>query len=102
MSVRGAGDVTEALFGVLRVSPGRVTNLNTKIFAMIEEWRPRPVAGEHPCAWLDGVVMKRTIGRRGAQRLAVGGARRYREIPGLCEGATEGKSGWSGIRRNLV
>jgi putative transposase len=41
------------------VSPGAVSNLNKKICAKIEEWRNRPIEGEHPYLYLDGIVMKR-------------------------------------------
>ncbi len=77
VSVRRVEDITEALWGT-RVSPGTVSNLNKKIYAKIEEWRHRPIEGEHPYVFLDGIVMKRSLGGRGAQRLAAGGDRRDR------------------------
>jgi len=59
VSVRRVEDITEALWGT-RVSPGTVSNLNKKIYAEIEEWRRRPIEGDHPYLYLDGIVMKRT------------------------------------------
>ena len=59
VSVRRIEDITEALWGT-RVSPGTVSNLNKKIYAKIEEWRHRLIAGDHPYPYLDGIVMKRT------------------------------------------
>src|SRR5262249_41771227 len=41
-------------------------------------WRNRPIEGEHPNVYLDGIVLKQ-LGRRGAQRLASGCNRRERE-----------------------
>jgi putative transposase len=59
ISVRRVEDITEALWGT-RVSPATVSNLNKKIYAKIEAWRNRPIAGEHPYLYLDGIVMKRS------------------------------------------
>ncbi len=59
VSVRRVEDITEALWGT-RVSPGTVSNLNKKIYAKIDDWRHRPIEGEHPYVFLDGIVMKRT------------------------------------------
>jgi len=58
ISVRRVEDITEALWGT-RVSPSTVSNLN-KIYAKIEAWRNRPIEGEHPYLYLDGIVMKRS------------------------------------------
>ena len=59
VSVRRVEDITEALWGT-RVSPSTVSNLNKKIYAKIEAWRNRPIEGEHPYLYLDGIVMKRS------------------------------------------
>ena len=57
VSVRRVEDITEALWGT-RVSPSTVSDLNKKIYATIETWRNRPIAGEHPYLYLDGIVLK--------------------------------------------
>lgn len=105
VSVRRVEDITEALWGT-RVSPGTVSNLNKKIYAKIEEWRNRPLEGTHPYLYLDGIVMKRTwAGEVRNVSLLVASAvnsEGYREILGICEGAKEDKSGWSGFLRHLV
>jgi len=105
VSVRRVEDITEALWGT-RVSPGTVSNLNKKIYAKIEEWRNRLIEGEHPYLYLDGIVMKRTwAGEVRNVSLLVASAvnsEGYREILGICEGAKEDKSGWSGFLRHLV
>jgi transposase-like protein len=105
VSVRRVEDITEALWGT-RVSPGTVSNLNKKIYAKIEEWRHRPIEGEHPYLYLDGIVMKRTwAGEMRNVSLLVASAvnsEGYREILGICEGAKEDKSGWSAFLRHLV
>ena len=51
----------------------RCSSLNKKIYAKIEAWRNRRIEGEHPHLYLDGIVMKRSWGRRGPQRFAAGG-----------------------------
>jgi len=105
VSVRRVEDITEALWGT-RVSPRTVSNLNKKIYAKIEEWRNRPIEGEHPYLYLDGIVMKRTwAGEVRNVSLLVASAvnsEGYREILGICEGSKEDKSGWSAFLRHLV
>ncbi|NBB81194.1 MAG: IS256 family transposase [Verrucomicrobia bacterium] len=105
VSVRRVEDITEALWGT-RVSPSIVSALNKKIYAKIEEWRNRPIAGEHPYVFLDGIVMKRTWAgevRNVSLLVAIGvNTDGYREILGICEGAKEDKSGWSSFLRHLV
>jgi putative transposase len=105
VSVRRVEDITEALWGT-RVSPSTVPNLNKRIHAKIEAWRNRPIEGEHPYVFLDGIVMKRTWAgevRNASLLVAIGvNGEGFREILGICEGAKEDKSGWSAFLRHLV
>lgn len=105
VSVRRVEDITEALWGT-RVSPSTVSNLNKKIYATIEAWRNRPIEGEHPYIYLDGIVMKRTWAgevRNVSLLVAIGvNADGFREILGICEGAKEDKLGWSAFLRQLI
>src|SRR5918996_2187653 len=105
VSVRRVEDITEALWGT-RVSPSTVSNLNKKIYAKIEAWRNRPIEGEHPYVFLDGIVMKRTWAgevRNVSLLVAIGvNGEGFREILGICEGAKADKSGWSAFLRHLV
>ena len=105
ISVRRVEDITEALWGT-RVSPSTVSNLNKKIYAKIEAWRNRPIEGEHPYLYLDGIVMKRSwAGEVRNVSLLVASAvnaEGFREILGISEGAKEDKSGWSAFLRHLV
>jgi transposase-like protein len=93
-------DITEALWG-RRVSPSTVSELNKKIYATIDAWHNRPIEGEHPYAYLDGVgycpesfaahgvVFKRKAGEVRNVSLLVAIAvtsEGYREILGICEG----------------
>lgn len=104
VSVRRVEDITEALWGT-KVSPATVSNLNKKIYVTIEKWRNRPIEGLHPYVYLDGIALKRSWGgevRTVSVLVAVGvNTEGYREILGVCEGAKEDKSGWSGFLRHL-
>jgi putative transposase len=104
VSVRRVEDITEALWGS-RVSPSTVSALNKKIYKRIEKWRTRPLAGEHPYVYLDGLYLKRSWGGE-VQNVAVLVAfgvsgDGYREILGVCEGAKEDKASWLSFLRHL-
>jgi transposase-like protein len=47
VSTRRIEDITEALWGT-RVSSSTVSELNKKVYAQIEQWRQRPIAGSTP------------------------------------------------------
>ena len=105
VSVRRVEDITEALWGT-KVSPSTVSNLNKKIYAKIEAWRNAPIEGDHPYIYLDGIIMKRSWAgevRNVSLLVAIGvTSEGFREVLGICEGAKEDKSGWSGFLRHLV
>src|SRR5262245_42634978 len=92
VSVRRVEDITEALCGT-RVSPSTVSDLNKKIYATIEAWRNRPIAGGHRYVYLDGIVLKRSWAgevRNVSLLVAIGvNGEGYREILGICEGARQ-------------
>src|SRR5262247_647923 len=104
VSVRRVEDITEALWGT-RVSPSTVSELNQKIYARIHEWRNRPIAGEHPYIYLDGVWLNREFGgevRPVAVLVAIGvNADGFREILGVMEGAKEDAASWRAFLRSL-
>ena len=104
VSVRRVEDITEALWDT-RVSAGTVSDLNQKIYARIEEWRNRPIEGEHPYVYLDGIALKRSWAgevRSVSVLVAIGvNSEGYREVLGVCEGAKEDKEGWLGFLRHL-
>lgn len=104
VSVRRVEDITQALWGT-KVSPGTVSNLNKKIYARIENWRNRPIEGDYPYVYLDGIVLKRTWAgevRNVSVLVAIGvSSTGYRKILGVAEGHKEDKSGWSGFLRHL-
>jgi putative transposase len=104
VSVRRVEDITEALWGT-RVSSGTVSNLNQKIYKNIEAWRNRPIEGEYPYVFLDGMVLKRTWAgevRNVSVLAAIGvGADGYRKVLGIAEGAKEDKTGWLAFLKHL-
>jgi putative transposase len=104
VSVRRVEDITEALWGS-KVSPGTISNLNSKIYKTIETWRKRPIEGEHPYVYLDGIALKRSWGgevKNVSVLVAVGvNQEGYREILGVAEGAKEDKASWSAFLRYL-
>ncbi len=97
-------DVTVALWGT-RVSLGTISKLNQRIYGQIEEWHNRPIEGDFPYVYLDGVVLKRSWGgavKNVSVLVAIGvGDDGYRRIPGIVEGTKEDKAGWSGSLRHL-
>jgi putative transposase len=87
------------------VSPSTVSDLNKKIYGTIEVWRNRPIEGEHPYVYLDGIVLKRSWAgevRNVSLLVAIGvNESGYREILGICEGAKEDKTVWSAFLKHL-
>lgn len=104
VSVRRVEDITEALWGT-RVSPSTVSELNQKIYGHIEAWRNRPIEGEHPYVFLDGLWLKRSWGgevRNLAVLVALAvRADGQREILGVVEGAKEDTESWRSFLRHL-
>jgi len=104
VSVRRVEDITEALWGT-RVSPSTVSRLNQRIYGEIDAWRNRPIAGEHPYVYLDGIVLKRSWAgevRNVSLLVAISvNGEGYREILGVVEGAKEDKASWSSFLKQL-
>lgn len=104
VSVRRVEDITQALWGV-KVSPSTVSDLNQKIYAQIEEWRMKPIEGNHPYVYLDGLWLKRSWGgevKNVSVLVAVGvNEDGYREILGVAEGTKEDKASWRNFLRYL-
>ncbi len=106
VSVRRIEDITEALWGIpARRDPSTVSELNQKVYEQIEAWRNKPITGEHPYVYLDGICLKRSWGgevRNVSVLIAIGVASDgFREVLGICEGAKEDKEGWLNFVRQL-
>lgn len=97
VSVRRVEDITEALWGT-KVSPGTISNLNKKAYEHIETWRTRPLTGEYPYVYVDGVYLKRSWGGevQNVSILVAIGVNNdgCREILGAAEGMKEDKESW--------
>jgi putative transposase len=104
VSVRRVEDITQALWGT-RVSPGTVSELNKKVYRKIEEWRQRPIEGNHAYVYLDGLWLKRSWGGAVSNvsvLVAVGvDEKGYREVLGVAEGAKEDAESWRDFLRYL-
>ena len=61
VSVHRVEDITELLWGT-KVSSGTISHLNQKAYKHIEEWRQRPLTGEYPYVYVDGIYLKRCWG----------------------------------------
>jgi len=104
VSVRRVEDITQALWGT-RVSPGTISKLNHQVYDRIEQWRNRPLEGEYPYVYLDGIMLKRSwSGEVKNVSILVAIAvdqDGYREVLGSWEGPKEDKEGWSAFLRHL-
>ncbi len=104
VSVRRVEDITEALWGT-KVSASTVSDLNQKVYAKIEEWRNRPLEGEHPYVFVDGIYLKRSWGgevRNVAVLVAIGVNRAgFREVLGVAEGTKEDAESWRAFWKYL-
>ena len=97
VSVRRVEDITEALRGT-KVSPATISNLNKKACDHIGQWRSRPLSGDYPHVYVDGVYLKRSRGGefRNVSILVVIGVNSdgFWEIIGTAEGMKEDKESW--------
>ena len=80
------------------MSAGTVSNLNEKAYRSVEEWRGRPLSGEYPYVFIDGIYLKRSWGGSYENvsilvAIGVNGDGR-REIIGCAEGFAESKDSW--------
>ena len=104
VSVRRVEDITEALWGT-KVSPSTESELNKKIYEHIESWRNRPLDGEHPYVYLDGIWLKRSWGgqvENVSVLVAIGvDEEGYRNVLGVSEGAKEDLESWRDFLRYL-
>ena len=81
-----------------RVSSATVSKLNQSVYEHIEKWRSRPIEGEFPYVYLDGVSLKRRWGGEVGNvsvLIAIGvGTDGHRRVLGVVERAKEDKAGW--------
>ena len=82
-----------------------MSELNQKIYAQIETWQNRPIEGNHPSVFLDGLWLKRSWGgevRKVSLLVAIGvNDEGFREVLAVAEGAKEDKASWTAFLRHL-
>lgn len=104
VSLRRVEDITEALWGS-SVSPSTISNMNKKIYGNIESWRNRPIEGEHPYVYLDGIWLKKNWGgevENISVLVAIGvDGRGFRQVLGVAEGCKEDRESWLNFLRHL-
>jgi putative transposase len=104
VSVRRIEDMTEMLWGS-RVSASTISNLNQKVYVKIEEWRNRPIVGEYPYVYLDGIFLKRSWGSEVysvSVLVAIGvNSEGHRDVLGVMEGLRENKENWKAFLTHL-
>lgn len=105
VSTRKVADVTETLCGV-RKSSSAQSDLNKKLYERLKKWRERPIEGQYPYIYLDGIVVSMRLGE-GVENvsllIAIGvSAQGYREVLGVMEGYREDKASWLELLRLLV
>lgn len=97
VSTRRIEDVSEILRGA-PVSSGTVSNLNERAFASIEAWRTRPLDGDYPYLFVDGIYLKRSWGgsyENVAVLVAIGvNSSGEREVVECSEGYSESADSW--------
>ena len=80
------------------MSPGTISNLNKKAYENIEKWRNRPLKGQYPYLYVDGIFLKRCWGgeyENASVLIAIGVTEDgYREILGAAEGLKEDLESW--------
>lgn len=97
VSVSRVEDIAEALWGT-KVSFGTISNLNKKAYEHIETWRTRPLSGNYPYVYVDGVYLKRSQDgefQNVSILIAIGVSQDVcREILGAAEGMKEDYESW--------
>ena len=76
-----------------------------EFYKHIETWRNRPIEGEYPYVYLDGIVLKRRWAgeiKNVSVLVAIGVDQDgFHCVLGVQEGHKEDKSGWSGFLEHL-
>lgn len=97
ISVRRVEDITEALWEI-KVSHSTISNLNKKAYEHIEKRRTRPLSGEYPYVYVDGIYLQRSWGgeiQNVSVLVAIGVSNDgCREIIGTTEGMKDDKTSW--------
>ena len=97
VSIRRVENITEALWGT-KVPPGTISNRNKKAYEHIQTWCTRPLSGDYPYVYVDGVYLKCRWGGevQNVSLLVAISVSQYgcREILGAAEGMKEDYESW--------
>lgn len=105
ISTRRVGDIAKALAGQ-GLSAAAVSRLNGRLSERLAEWRERPLSGEYPYLYLDGIAI--TVRWGGASErvsvlVAIGvSAEGFREVLACVAGFRESEESWRGLLRHLT
>ena len=97
VSTRRVDDISRLLWGGRMLSQTLSDKLR-KVYDQIDEWRNRPLGGEYPYVFMDGVWHKRSWGgsvENVSVLVAIGvDDTGHREVIGVAEGMKEDKASW--------
>ena len=97
VSTRQVDDISRLLWGE-RMPPQTLSDKLRKVYDQIDEWRNRPLGGEYPYVFMDGVWHKRSWGgsvENVSVLVAIGvDDTGHREVIGVAEGMKEDKASW--------
>lgn len=105
VSTRRVGDIAEAL-GAEGLSASTISRLNGRLSERLAEWRERPLGGEYPYLYLDGIAI--TVRWGGASErvsvlVAIGVSDEgFREVLACTAGFRESEESWRGLLRSLT
>ena len=105
VSTRRVDDISQLLWGE-RMPPQTLADKLKKVYEDIDEWRGRPLEGEYPYVFVDGVWHKRSWGghvENVSVLVAIGiNADGHREVIAVDEGMREDSASWEQFFRGMI
>ena len=105
VSTRRVDDISQLLWGE-RMPPQTLSDKLKKVYEDIDEWRGRPLEGEYPYVFVDGVWHKRSWGghvENVSVLVAIGvDAEGRREVIAVDEGMREDAASWEQFFRGMI
>jgi len=105
VSTRQVDDISQLLWGE-RMPSQTLSDKLKKVYGDIDAWRTRPLEGEYPYVFVDGVWHKRSWGgsvENVSILVAIGiDAEGHREVIGVTEGMKEDRASWEQFFRGMI
>ena len=105
VSTRQVDDISQLLWGD-RMPSQTLSDKLKKVYDEIDAWRTRPLSGEYPYVFMDGVWHKRSWGgavENVSVLVAIGiGGDGHREVIGVAEGMKEDSASWEQFVRGMI